>query len=174
MASAVLYPGQNFWGPSLAPSIILRGPFGIFEGHELNWKKNTTKNGLTIKFCFEHCKSHSFTLKIKTFSFCVKEQLKMSISLPCSIVREEIVSTSMAKMFENNTKTFWKVRQSLSNYWFHSESSISGKTQFISLTKSWNMPGRFCIVHKILQGGTHSAVLQSYQLLLMEQKMAYI
>ena len=35
------------------------------------------------------------------------------------------------------------------------------------------MPGRFCIVHKIV-GGMHSAILQSYPLLLMEQKMAYI
>ena len=97
---SVLYPGQNFWGPSLAPSIIFRGPFGIFEGHEL-MEKDITKNGLTIKFCFEHCKAHSFTLKIKTFSFCVKEQLKMPISLSdrSSIVWEEIVSTCMTKMF---------------------------------------------------------------------------
>ena len=36
------------------------------------------------------------------------------------------------------------------------------------------MPGRFCIVHKIVQGSMHSAILQSYRLLLMEQKMAYI
>ena len=57
---------------------------------------------------------------------------------------------------------------------FRSESSISGNTQFISLTKSRNMPGRFCIVRKIVKGGMHSAILQSYRLLLMEQKMAYI
>ena len=36
------------------------------------------------------------------------------------------------------------------------------------------MPGWFCIVHKIVQGGTHSAILQSYRLLLMKQKTAYI
>ena len=36
------------------------------------------------------------------------------------------------------------------------------------------MPGRFCIVHKIVQGSTQSAILQSYRLLLMEQKTAYI
>ena len=36
------------------------------------------------------------------------------------------------------------------------------------------MPGQFCIVHKIIQGGTHSTILQSYRLLLMEQKTAYI
>ena len=35
------------------------------------------------------------------------------------------------------------------------------------------MPGRFCIGHKIIQGSTNSAILQSYRLLLMEQKMAY-
>ena len=43
-------------------------------------EKSTTKNGLTIKFCFEHGKAHSFTLKIKTFSFCVKEQMSISLS----------------------------------------------------------------------------------------------
>ena len=96
-----LYPGQNFWGPPLTPSNIFRGPFWIFEGHEL-MEENTTKNELTTKFCFEHCKAQSFTLKIKTFSFCVKEQLKMSISLSnrtSSFFREEIVSTSMTQMF---------------------------------------------------------------------------
>ena len=57
---------------------------------------------LQLNSCFEHCKAHSFTLKIKTFSFCVKEQLKMSISLSdrtSSMVWEEIVSTGMNKMF---------------------------------------------------------------------------
>ena len=85
----------------MASSNSFRGPFGIFEGHEL-MEENTTKNELTIKFCFEHCKAQSFTLKIKTFSFCVKEQLKMSIALfdrTSSIFREEIVSASMTKMF---------------------------------------------------------------------------
>ena len=48
----VLYPGQNFWEPSLATSIIFRGPFGIFEGHDLMEKKKQTKNGLTIYFLF--------------------------------------------------------------------------------------------------------------------------
>ena len=65
-------------------------------------EENTTKNELTIKFCFEHCKAQSFTLKIKRFSFCVKEQLKMSISVSnrtSSFFQEEIVSTSMTKMF---------------------------------------------------------------------------
>ena len=77
---AVLYPGQNFWRPSLAPSNIFRGPFWIFEGHEL-MEENITKNELTIKFCFEHGKAQSFPLKIKMFSFCVEEQLYMSISM---------------------------------------------------------------------------------------------
>ena len=36
------------------------------------------------------------------------------------------------------------------------------------------MPGRFCISHKIVQGSTHSTILQSYQLVLMQEKMAYI
>ena len=36
------------------------------------------------------------------------------------------------------------------------------------------MPGQFCIVHKIVQSGTHFAILQLYRLSLMEQKMAYI
>ena len=36
------------------------------------------------------------------------------------------------------------------------------------------MCGWFCIVHKIVKGGTHSAILQLYQLLLMEQRTAYI
>ena len=36
------------------------------------------------------------------------------------------------------------------------------------------MPGQFCNVHKIVQGSTHSAILQLYRLLLMEQKTAYI
>ena len=74
-------------------------------------EENTTKNGLTIKFCFEHCKAQSFTLKIRTFSFCAKEQLKMSLSdRMSSIVREEIVSTSLTKLkkFENNAKMFSK------------------------------------------------------------------
>ena len=65
-------------------------------------EENTTKNELPVKFCFEHCKAQSFTLNIKRFSFCVKEQLKMSISLSnrtSSIFREELVSTSMTKMF---------------------------------------------------------------------------
>ena len=67
-------------------------------------EENTTKKELTIKFCFEHCKAQSFTLKIKTFSFCVKEQLKMShlhVWQDKFHFREEIVSTSM-------TKIFWK------------------------------------------------------------------
>ena len=87
----------NHWPP---PS-FLGGPFGIFEGHEL-MEKNTTKMDLQLNSCFEYCKAHSFTLKIKTFSFCVKEQLKMSISLSdktSSIVWEEIVSTYITKMF---------------------------------------------------------------------------
>ena len=44
----VLYLGQNFWGPSLAPSIIFRGPFGIFEGHELMEKKIQLKMDLQL------------------------------------------------------------------------------------------------------------------------------
>ena len=66
--------------------------------------ENTTKNGLAIKFCFEHCEAKKFTSKIKFFPFCVKEQVKMSNSLSdrmSSIVQEEVESTSM-------TKTFWK------------------------------------------------------------------
>ena len=44
---AVLYPSQNFWGPSLAPSNIF----------EFLRAENTTKNELTTKFCFEHSKA---------------------------------------------------------------------------------------------------------------------
>ena len=85
----------------MVPSIIFRGPFGIFEGHEL-MEKNTTKNGLTIKLCFEHCKAHSFTLKVKNvFFLCERtvENVHLLVRQESSIVREEIVPASMTKMF---------------------------------------------------------------------------